>query len=245
MFMTPCATPNASEDSDSEAQTQTFSEKVPMTEETLTKMNFHNKIYDRYCVEFTDLQILIGKVKDNWRYAHSKGTSTLHVLDRFNISMQIERRVIHTSDPLYPSLTLNANLPKLVAHVNEYKVSSARNLARLIMATGLPSPFSTPDAKLEDDVLVEEEDETTSLDSSVEMSRLLTLQFTIDNLALELQSRGRSVAELQVAGVKAAFTKRPLDVGITLTVHSLLLVDALQTFGPDFELLVASHKHVG
>jgi vacuolar protein sorting-associated protein 13D len=28
-------------------------------------------------------------------------------------------------------------------------------------------------------------------------------------------------------------------------VHGLLLVDALQEFGPDFELLVASHKHVG
>lgn len=27
--------------------------------------------------------------------------------------------------------------------------------------------------------------------------------------------------------------------------YSLLLVDALQTFGPDFELLLASHKHVG
>lgn len=64
-------------------------------------------------------------------------------------------------------------------------------------------------------------------------------------MALEVQSRGRSVAELQVSGVKIAFTKRPLDVSIMLTVHSLLLVDALQTFGPDFELLVASHRHVG
>lgn len=79
----------------------------------------------------------------------------------------------------------------------------------------------------------------------MEMSRLFMLQFTIDQVALEVQSRGRSVAELQVSGVKIAFTKRPMDVSITLTVHSLLLVDALQTFGPDFELLVASHRHVG
>lgn len=77
------------------------------------------------------------------------------------------------------------------------------------------------------------------------MSRQLIFQFTVDHLALEVQSRGRSVAELQVSGVKTAFTKRPVDIGITLSVHSLLLVDALQTFGPDFELLVASHKHVG
>lgn len=41
------------------------------------------------------------------------------------------------------------------------------------------------------------------------------------------------------------FTKRPFDTSISLSVHGLLLVDALQTFGPDFELLIASHKHVG
>jgi vacuolar protein sorting-associated protein 13D len=62
---------------------------------------------------------------------------------------------------------------------------------------------------------------------------------------MQVQSRGRCVAELQVAGVRAAYTKRPYDTSVSLSVHSLLLVDALQMFGPDFELLVASHKHVG
>ena len=56
---------------------------------------------------------------------------------------------------------------------------------------------------------------------------------------------GRSIAEVQVCGVKAAATARPRDLSLSLSVHSLLLVDALQTYGPDFELLVASHKHVG
>ena len=53
---------------------------------------------------------------------------------------------------------------------------------------------------------------------------------------------GHSVAELQVTGVKANFTKRPYDTSTSLMIHSLLVVDAMQTFGPDFELLVASHK---
>lgn len=49
----------------------------------------------------------------------------------------------------------------------------------------------------------------------------------------------------QVSGVRAALSKRPADLSASLSVHGLLLVDALQEFGPDFELLVASHKHVG
>ncbi|KAJ8974056.1 hypothetical protein NQ317_002302 [Molorchus minor] len=191
------------------------------------------------------MQILIGKAKDNWRYALNKGSSNMHVLDRFTILLQIERRVVHTTDPLYPNLTLNANLPKLTVHVNESKILSARNLVQLVTSTGLPSPFKA--STVPSDVVVdhEQDNDSESLDTSVEMSRLIMVQFTVDQMSLEVQSRGRCVAELQVAGVKVTFTKRAVDISITLTVHSLLLVDALQTFGPDFELLVASHKHVG
>lgn len=191
------------------------------------------------------MQIMIGKAKDNWRYALNKGSSNLHIVDRFSISLQIERRVVHTSDPLYPSLTLNANLPKLAFHFNESKVQSARNLIHLIHSTGLPSPFKTSPHLIQVDPDTDQDPSSFSGDTSLEMSRLLMMQFTVDQISLEIQSRGRSVAELQVSGVKMAFTKRSVDIGVTLTVHSLLLVDALQTFGADFELLIASHKHVG
>lgn len=238
MFVTPCSTPPGSQESEND---NSIAQNGMITETSI-----HHILYDRYSVELTELQVLIGKAKDNWRYAHNKGTSTLHILDRFNISLQIERRVVHTCDPLYPSLTLCANLPKLVAHFNESKILAARTLAHIITSTGLPSPFTSPESIAEAvNNVPNDDDDTYSIDTSVEMSRLLMLQFTVDQVALEVQSRGRSVAELQVSGVKMAFTKRPVDVSITLTVHSLLLVDALQTFGPDFELLVASHRHVG
>lgn len=81
--------------------------------------------------------------------------------------------------------------------------------------------------------------------SQQQNSTLFMLQFAIEQMSLEVQSMGRSIAEVQVCGVKAAATGRPRDLSLSLSVHSLLLVDALQTYGPDFELLVASHKHVG
>lgn len=61
----------------------------------------------------------------------------------------------------------------------------------------------------------------------------------------QLQSRGRAVAEVQVCRVRAACCQKLSNTHVSLSVHSLLVVDALQTFGPDFELLAASHKHVG
>ncbi len=57
-------------------------------------------------------------------------------------------------------------------------------------------------------------------------------------------TQGKPVAELQLTKTRAGIVRRPFDTSLSLSVQSLLLVDALQTFGPDHELLVASHRHV-
>lgn len=92
-------------------------------------------------MDLGDLQILVGRVRDNFKYAHLRGTSTLHVIDRFNISLQVERRVVFTTDPQFPSLTLSGNLPRLVVHVNEQKIDALRTMVAIISGNGLPSPF--------------------------------------------------------------------------------------------------------
>ncbi|KAJ9601169.1 hypothetical protein L9F63_000689, partial [Diploptera punctata] len=249
-FQTPCSTPHGSEASISESHTLTTI-SAPKNDDMLgsfTDLTLHQKLYDRYAMELGDLQILVGRVRDNFKYAHQRGTSTLHVLDRFNISLQVERRVVYTTDPQFPSLTISGNLPRLVVHVNEQKIEALRTMAAIIGGKGLPSPFRSQqvssDDVAEDVVNVSNVSETQEW-AGREMARLIMLQFCVDQMALEVQSRGRCVAELQVSGVRASYTKRPYDTSISLSVHSLLLVDALQMFGPDFELLVASHKHVG
>ena len=52
------------------------------------------------------------------------------------------------------------------------------------------------------------------------------------------------MAEVQVTNMKAGVTRRPYDTNLAIYIHFLVLMDALQTFGPDYELLVASHKYV-
>lgn len=251
-FQTPCSTPPGSEASaDSDEIINSSLDNTFDRNGSISELALHHKLYDRYSVELCDLQILVGKVRDNWKFAHLKGTSTLHVLDRFNILLQVERRIVYTSDPQFPNLTLSGNLPKLVVHVNEQKIQALRTLLDVISGKGLPSPFRSVDESPSDDVVDmaqfdrEGEDVHYSEHSDNGCAKLLMLQFCVDQMAFEVQSRGRSVAELQVSGVKMSFTKRPFDTSLSLSVHGLLLVDALQTFGPDFELLLASHKHVG
>lgn len=80
----------------------------------------------RYKIELSDLQILVGRARDNWKYAHTKSTSSLHLLDRFSILLQAERRVVHTCDPQYPSATACGSLPALVVHLSEHKLFAVR-----------------------------------------------------------------------------------------------------------------------
>ena len=211
-----------------------------------------------YKIEFKELQVLLGRMKDNWKFAHLKGSSSMHVLDKFNISLQVrtaryqllasnlphyivtefrpqvERRLIYTNDPHYPALMILGNLPQLIVHANEHKVQAMRSIYDTVVGQWAQTPFRTPDADLEEfiaDADFEDADEADAADPAPEDenvdAKLFIIQFIVDQLSLEVQSRGRSIAELQVSGVKALFTKRPIDISLSLSVHGLLLVDAL------------------
>ncbi|CAK1552703.1 unnamed protein product [Leptosia nina] len=246
-FMTPCSTPPGSLLSPGSPPDLPNNAPRP-----LDPAHLHISLYDRYKIELSDLQIMVGRARDNWKYAHTKATSALHLLDRFSISLQAERRVVQTSDPQYPTAALCGSLPALVVHLSEHKLAALRAVLTAQTAH-VHKPQQHLQSPNQDGKFNEDEEEETSISSETEHSEfsthnnatLLLLQFAIDQLSLEVQSRGRSIAEVQVCGVRAAVSARPCDTSVSLSVHSLLLVDALQTYGPDFELLVASHKHVG
>jgi hypothetical protein len=57
---------------------------------------------NKFCFNETKLiflQVIVGRIKDNWRLAHLAGTSNLHVLDKFSITLQCERRMVNSLDP--------------------------------------------------------------------------------------------------------------------------------------------------
>ncbi|XP_064107510.1 intermembrane lipid transfer protein VPS13D-like isoform X2 [Macrobrachium nipponense] len=260
-FATPCSTPDEldtlSIDGMNDADRKS---SQPDLQAQFSEASLHDRIYDKYDLRLCDMQVLVGKVRDNWRFAYLKGTGHLHVLDRFSINLQLERRVFMMPDAQqqWPSATIAGTLPKLVVHVNEQKIQALRTMWSQFYREPPPKPYTRmdsadsadssstatqPSTVLATDDPISEDSDKGSI-SPTDEGKLLVVQFTVDKLSLELQARGRSIAELQVTGVRANLSKKPFDTTATLSVHSLLLVDALQTFGPDFELLVASHKHV-
>ena len=174
------------------------------------------------------------------------------MVDRFSISLNIDRRTVETADPAWPSLIVSGTLPSLRLHFNEEKLVTLKHvLVRMLGPEyGATREMSTQTETFDDD-LGNDDDEALALfgewqpDNDVDISsKLLVAHFCVSDLSIELQSCGKPIAEVQVTNMKAGVTRRPYDTNLALSVHSLLVVDALQTFGPDYELLVASHKNV-
>ena len=53
---------------------------------------------------------------------------------------------------------------------------------------------------------------------------------------------GRCFAELQLKGIECEVAKRPYNLSVSFILSSLMLIDAIQTYGEEYELLVSSNK---
>jgi hypothetical protein len=102
---------------------------------------------------------------------------------------QIDRRIMYTTDPQFPSLTISGNLPKLTVHINEQKIASLRTMLAVVTESSLGSPMREEEPNREPadcetsrrDHEIEE-----AIDDALEESKLVILQFTIDNMELEV-----------------------------------------------------------
>ena len=236
-------------------------------QDTSAEELLHSHMYDKYEIKLCDMQVLVAKIKDNWRYAYQRGTGSMHVIDKFSINVLFCRRIISIvpDDRPWPTATISSTMPNIMLHLNHDKVQTIVNIV-----SKLNCPMERDGDSFSDDPRASKNNDFTgsvgaenymksseTLNENIgsfrqkesssnvhENTKLLVTQINIEKLFIELVSRGRSIAEVQIYGVNAIVQTRPHNYSASLTIHSLLVVDALQTFGPDFQLLVASHKHI-
>ncbi|XP_072334512.1 intermembrane lipid transfer protein VPS13D isoform X1 [Scyliorhinus torazame] len=262
-YKTPLATPPNSPPTEPDADPATKNPEfltLGFTEEQLQQHFINKKLYEKYSLSFMDMQIMVGRVQDNWKHAQDSEVGPTHVVEKFNVLLQLERRLMYTSDPNHPGAMLSGTLPELKIHVNEDKITALRNFLSRVT-------FSDVQQKLGEQPLRREKifkkvdsrgkllDSKMSLTQSVMSleqhtrevlveSKLLLAEFKVNYMQLGVESCGRYISVLKVFGINSNFVKRPYDNEVTLTVHGLLLVDTVQTYGSDFDLLMASHKNL-
>ena len=52
---------------------------------------FRKRIYETYSIQLSDMQVIVGRLKDNWRHAQIKGKLVvhLHVLELVKLKMHV------------------------------------------------------------------------------------------------------------------------------------------------------------
>uniref|UniRef100_A0A9J8AXX9 Vacuolar protein sorting 13 homolog D n=1 Tax=Cyprinus carpio carpio TaxID=630221 RepID=A0A9J8AXX9_CYPCA len=266
-FQTPLATPPGTPLPEKEVDVKGQERPCDITSLKSTEgaQIVSKKLYEKYSLSFNDLQIMVGHYKDNWKHLQDSEVGPTHVVEKFNVLLQLEQRLRYTSDPQFPGAVLSGTLPDLKVHINLEKMTALRScLARLgnsgdKQGENLKSPVPLT---LRHEKIFQREDSDWKLQSSdknltksvmtleqhtrevLVESRLLLVEFNINYMQLGIESGGRYISVLKVFGTNAHFVKRPYDSMVSLTVHGLYLVDTLQTYGSDFDLLVASHKHL-
>ncbi|XP_023601544.1 vacuolar protein sorting-associated protein 13D isoform X9 [Myotis lucifugus] len=256
-YMTPLATPPNTPPPETSSSNEEKTPPFSISEEQLQAHLLSTKMYERYSLSFMDLQIMVGRVKDNWKHVQDIDVGPTHVVEKFNVHLQLERRLIYTSDPKYPGAVLSGNLPDLKIHINEDKISALKNCFALLT---MPE-MKTSDSLIKEKIFPQEgprgtlQDSVMNLTQSIVMleqhtrevlveSQLLLAEFKVNCMQLGVESNGQYISVLKVFGTNAHFVKRPYDAEVSLTVHGLLLVDTMQTYGADFDLLMASHKNL-
>ncbi|KAL2104176.1 hypothetical protein ACEWY4_001044 [Coilia grayii] len=271
-YQTPLATPSESPPPEPEAE---YKDQLKSPEPSLSSPEaaqaYSKNLYEKYSLSFNDLQIMVGRYKDNWKHLQENEVGPTHVVEKFNVLLQLEQRLRYTSDPQLPGAVLSGTLPDLKVHINLEKMTALRScLTRLGSTTAEEDEgdkkgesLKSPDPlTLRHEKIFQREDSNWKLQGSAKNltqsvmtleqhtrevlveSRLLLAEFNINYMQLGVESGGRYISVLKVFGTNAHFVKRPYDAEVSLTVHGLLLVDTLQTYGSDFDLLVASHKHL-
>ncbi|RWS05004.1 Vacuolar protein sorting-associated protein 13D-like protein [Dinothrombium tinctorium] len=202
--------------------------------------------YEEYILDLSDIQVLVGKAGSNWQFGLGRGSGPMHILNRFSISLQMERRK-SPNDTLTPRVLLKGSLPKLAAYLNEHKMRALlRCLRNIVEKTHDDRHIKPIDSEIESSVL--EYIETANFSSIIEQQDtdviFFVCQFCIDEVSVAIQSQGENLVEFQVSGVEAKYQRKPKKNVVSLCVHGLLLIDAYQKFGNEFDVLMASHRDV-
>ncbi|KAK7107202.1 hypothetical protein V1264_015158 [Littorina saxatilis] len=137
-FVTPLSTPPNEAESQEKQDHPGLTKKDSSHMLSLSDAAVMDRLYEKYKIELTEMQVLTGHLHDNWRNAYARGTSQMHILDRFSISLQLERRLIVTSDPQWPTATVSGTLPSLTFHLNERKIQAMHTCADTLSTSSNP-----------------------------------------------------------------------------------------------------------
>ncbi|XP_063711479.1 intermembrane lipid transfer protein VPS13D-like [Symsagittifera roscoffensis] len=198
--------------------------------------------YKRYCLLLSDMQVFAGRRSQNWGETYLKGKSNLSLLERFSVNLSLDRCIATRALLNDANVIVQGSMSDIRLRFSQDKLVCLHScLAQLSnkKSAAKTSQSNTKSEKVESNK--EDFKNENLLSSKVDESKLqLLCQFSVSLISVALHSDEKSLAEFHVYSSSLSFRKYPYHQALSCNIRDAVLVDAVQRYGPEFDLLLAS-----
>ena len=227
-FLTPESSPLAT---DGVLETETTNYPVNIIPHDRGVSPFNNEtnlMYSSFSLSLCDMQL--GYLT----YSNNQSKNNLSaIIEKFGVCFLIQYRTVQTFDPLWPLIKVSGIIPKIIIHFDPI---------RLEILCGIINKWGSFIENLTSSI-VSKSDLTTNQKKSVDdLNARLALGFRINEISIELSDELRSLTEIRVQNIDLTLMNHIQSNILSFRVHTLMIIDALQNHGKDYELILTSNR---
>ena len=240
LFMTPCSTPKSPKIVS--PATVTFGKQTVASRDAVDAKEQMVNLYKRYRLILSDIQVFAGSRSDNWAETFLRSQSSLSLLERFSVRLSLDRSLISAKILEEPNVMVQGSVSEIRLRFSQEKIVAVHNCLKQF-AKKKPKPENLDETfqrKSTSSGPGTIRDLSLFADKVDENKLILLCQFSVSLVSVAIHSEDRSLAELHIYSSSIAFKHYPAHTSVKFMIRDVLLVDAFQNYGPQFDLLLAS-----
>ena len=225
-FLTPESSPLATDDP-LETETINYPVNIIPREHSSSPMENKDLMYSSFSLSLCDMQL--GYLT----YSNNQSKNNLSsIIEKFGVCFLIRYRTVQAFDPLYPLIKVTGTLPKIIIHLDP---------SRLETLCGTIHNWGSFIENLTSSI-VSQSDLTSNKKSIEDLNARLSLGFHINEISIQLSDDLRALSEIRIENIDLTLMNHSHANMLSFSVHTLMIVDALQNHGKDYELLLTSNR---
>lgn len=228
-FLTPESSPLAT---DGILETETINYPVniiPREHSSSPTIDNNDIMYSSFSLSLCDMQL--GYLT----YSNNQSTNNLSaIIEKFGVCFLIQYRTIETFDPLLPLIKVSGIIPKIILHLDPLRIETLCGIINNwgLFVENLPTS------------IVSKSDLPTKnpKKSPEEFNARLALGFRINEISIQLSDDIRALSEIRIQYIDLTLMNRINSNMLSFSVQTLMIIDALQNHGKDYELILTSNR---
>ncbi|CAF3378706.1 unnamed protein product [Rotaria sp. Silwood1] len=227
-FVTPDSSPLANDNS-LEIETTNYPINVISREQSISPINNNeNLIYTLFSLSLCDMQL--GYLT----YTNNQSKNNLSsIIEKFGVCFLIQYRTAQTYDLLWPLIKVSGTLPKIILHLDPLRIETL---------CGTINNWGSFIENLTSSIVSNKTDITNNKNSNDDLSARLALGFSINEISIQLSDELRALSEIRIQNIDLTLMNYIYSNILSFSVHTLMIVDAIQNHGKDYELLLTSNR---